>query len=82
MSQPQSKPVEPESAALCDARRIASVLPDHGFVQMAETPPNKFKLSVAGTLHLGSKKVPNWNKLTNPFACRDALRRPQAAVCR
>jgi hypothetical protein len=49
-------------AALCNAKRLASVLPDRDFVQMAETPPNKFKSSVAAALHPSRQKVPNWNK--------------------
>jgi hypothetical protein len=73
MSQPQSKPVEPESAALCDAKRFASVLPDRDFVQMAETPPNKFKLSVAGALHPGREKGPKLEQVNESFARADAL---------
>jgi hypothetical protein len=45
---------------------MASVLPDRVFVQMRGAAQIKFKLSVAGALHLSAEKVPNWNKLTNP----------------
>jgi hypothetical protein len=44
---------------------IASVLPDCVFVQMRMVAPDKFKLSVAGALHL-PLKVPNWNKVNIP----------------
>jgi len=51
---------------LSDARLAASVLPDRGFVQMPGVAQNKFKWSVAGTLHPERRKVPKWNKLTIP----------------
>jgi hypothetical protein len=53
MSQPQFKPVEPESD---DQRCKASVLPDRMFVQMPEMAQIKFKLSVAGPLHSGGER--------------------------
>jgi hypothetical protein len=39
---------------------IASVLPDHGFVQMAAAVHVKFKSSVARGMHLAAG-IPNWN---------------------
>jgi hypothetical protein len=41
-----------------------SVLRDSNFVQTREAVQNKFKLSVATTLHPPAQKVPNWNKIT------------------
>jgi hypothetical protein len=54
---------------LSDARRIASVLPDRDFVQMAGVVQNKFKSSVASGLHLLRPKVPNWNNRAPPGRC-------------
>ena len=56
-----------------------SVLRDSNFVQTREATQNKFKLSVAGALHLWSKKVPNWNKLMFPF---DARPTQASGICR
>jgi hypothetical protein len=43
-----------QDASLSDAGRIASVLPDWVFVQMPGVAKIKFKLSVAGGLHLAA----------------------------
>jgi hypothetical protein len=49
---------------------LVSVLRDSKFVQTGKATQNKFKISVAGTLHPIGPGVPNWNKLTNRFdAC-------------
>jgi len=75
MSSPSPNLSNPNLSALSDARRFASVLPDRDFVQMAGVAQNKFKSSVAVALHLGSQKVPNWNKLTSPYGAG-------AGICR
>jgi hypothetical protein len=65
---------------LCDAKRFTSVLPDRDFVQMADTPPNKFKLSVAGTLHPAARKGPKLEQVNKSFARHDASTLPGAAA--
>jgi hypothetical protein len=64
----------------CDAKRFASVLPDGDFVQTATTTPNKFKLSVAGTLHPAAKKGPKLEQVNKSLGAPDALGRPLATA--